>query len=181
MVHILKFSNHMPKFIRTQKNTVFAFGEGESEQVFLKYLRSLYAGSKTSVKIDKAGGKDCSYILKKAVRIRSNISYNHSFILLDTDSWTESFANDAKNETFELIGSTPCLEGLFLSILEPEKNHSQKLSSVLKKYFQKNYLKANRIITEQDCKKIFPKAAIVKAIKTNETLKRIVDIMEGNF
>ena len=171
----------MGKIVRIQKITVFAFGEGETEQVFLKYLRSLYANSKTSVKIDHAGGKDCSYILKKAIRIRSNIDYDHSFILLDTDTkWTQSLVDDAKKNKFELIGSIPCIEGLFLSILEPKKDINVQSSKTLKKHFQNTHLGSARIITDTDCKKLLPKSVLDKA-KNIRSLKQIIDIMEGNF
>ena len=165
----------MTRHIKIQKNTVFAFGEGESELVFLKYLKSVYSCEKTSVTVRHAGGKDVAYILEKAIRVRGGGSFNHSFILLDTDRGLP------EELRMELIGSTPCLEGMLLSILEPQSNHVTRSSGDCKKYFIKNYIGADRIITSKDCEKYFSKTILDKAKISNPTLKRIVDIMEGNY
>lgn len=172
----------MAKIVRAQKNTVFGFGEGESERVFLKHLRSLYAGNKTSVRVDDAGGKDHSYILKKADRVRGGIGYNHSFVLIDTDQeWTPSLRSKAKKKAIELIGSGPCLEGLLLSILEPTINYGSWSSSNCKRHFQDTYLRSDRTITDTDCKRLFPKTTLDQAKVSIRALRRIIEIMEGNF
>jgi len=172
----------MTRVIRKQKNTVFGFGEGESEQIFLKHLRSLYSANKTSVKVDNAGGGEPSHILEKAVRIRSNIAYNHSFLLLDTDKeWKESLSDEARKKSIELIGSSPCLEGLLLSILEPRANYNNRSSSDCKRHFQDIYLNADRAITDVDCAQLFQKNILDQAKVGIQPLRRIIEIMEGNF
>ena len=172
----------MTRRIRAQKNTVFGFGEGEAERVFLKHLRSLYSGDKTSVRVYDAGGKDPSYILEKAVRVRGDIRYNHSFLLLDTDrEWPQPLKNKAKQKGIELIGSSPCLEGLLLSILEPAINRFNSTSSNCKRHFQNTYLHAERIITDNDCRRLFQKTVLDQAKANIQPLRRIIEIMEGNF
>ena len=172
----------MKRNIRIQRNTVFAFGEGEAERIFLKYLRSIYSDDKTSVKVDDAGGKNVSYILKKAVRIRGDIKYNHCFILLDTDrEWTQALKNKAANKGMELIGSSPCLEGLLLCILNPENNYSHQSSNECKKQFQDKHLHENKIITDIDCKRLFPKIIIDSARTKIKTINRIMEIMRGDY
>jgi hypothetical protein len=172
----------MTRITRAQKNTVFGFGEGESERVFLKHLRSLYAGNKTSVRVDAAGGKDPSHILEKAVRVRSNIPYNHSFALLDTDrEWSQSLRNKAKTKRIELIGSSPCIEGMLLSILELRANPQNRSSNDCKRHFQEAYLRVGRTITDTDCKRLFPKTTLDQVIVNIQPLKRLIEIMEGKF
>ena len=172
----------MARMIRTQRNTVFGFGEGEAERVFLKHLRSLYAGNKTSVRVDDAGGKDPSYILEKAVRVRGDICYNYSFVLVDTDrTWPQSLRSKAKKKGIELIESSPCLEGLLLSILEPTIDRLNWPSSNCKRHFQSAYLHTDRIITDNDCKRLFPITILDQAKANIQPLGRVIEIMEGNF
>lgn len=172
----------MTRITRIQKNTVFGFGEGEAERVFLRHLRGLYASGRTSVKIDAAGGKDLSYILEKAVRVRGGIPYNHSFLLIDTDrEWVTHLKIKAKKKGIELIGSSPCLEGLLLSILEPGINYGSRLSGDCKKRFQDTYLQADRMITDVDCKRLFSNTILNRAKTNIQPLRRIIEIMEGNF
>lgn len=45
----------MKKIQRVERNTVFAFGEGESEQIFLRHLGSKYSCGKTTVTVHNAG------------------------------------------------------------------------------------------------------------------------------
>ncbi|MFA5175499.1 MAG: RloB domain-containing protein [Patescibacteria group bacterium] len=172
----------MNKNIRILRNTIFAFGEGEAERIFLKHLRSIYSGDKTSVRIDDAGGKDVSYILEKAVRIRGDIKYNHSFILLDTDrEWTLKLKSRAVKKGIELIGSSPCLEGLLLCILNPESNFLHQQSNECKKQFQNKYLHQNRMMTDFDCKRLFTKIILDSAKTKIKSISRIIEIFQGNY
>lgn len=172
----------MPRSIRTQKNTVFGFGEGESENIVLKYLRSQYAQNRTSITISDAGGGDPNHILKKATGVRSSYSYNYSFILLDTDKqWTETLKKRARELKFELIGSSPCLEGLLLSILEPSGNFDDWPSPDCKGRFKDKYLRPDRMITERHCGLLFPIALLNQARTRIESLRRVIEIMKGNF
>lgn len=166
--------------LRPQKHTIFAFGEGENERVFLKHLRALYSPAKTSVTVHDAGGKDPGYILTKAIRIREEKRYDYSFLLLDTDiEWDDSFIAKAKREGFELIGSCPCVEGMFLSILFPRVNHTNRSSLDCKRQFQKEHLKSRQVITDIECGKLFPKDVLERAKSKISQLKRLIDIMSG--
>jgi hypothetical protein len=172
----------MPKIRQIQK-TVFAFGEGETENIFLKHLRSIYANGKTHTTVDHAGGKNTSYIIQKAIRVRSFNSYNHSFIFLDTiPVWSLTDKNYAKAKSFELIGSEPSVEAIFLRILEPPKDFSTESASNCKRRFNKIYLNGNsRAINENECKKFFLKSRLDLARKYIPELNRIIEIIEGNF
>lgn len=168
---------------RQQRNTVFGFGEGEAEIVFLKHLQAIYAPPRLiTVRLRPAGGKSPGYILTKAIRVRGNVTYDHSFILLDTDiQWTGALKGKARGAGFELIGSAPCIEGLFLSILNPGVNHAGRSSSACKKEFQGTHLRATRTINDKDCRRLFTKAELDKLRAQIPRLHRLIEIMEGSF
>ena len=129
-----------------------------------------------------ACGKDVLYILEKAVRVRGDIRYNYSFILLDTDrEWTQTLKNKAAKKHIELIGNSPCLEGLFLCILDPKNNYSNHPSNECKKQFQNNYLHENRTVTDIDCKRLFTKVIIDSARAKIKTINRIIEIVRGDY
>lgn len=168
---------------RPQRRTTFGFGEGEAEIVFIKHLQELYAPPRLATfRVRPAGGKNPDYILTKAIRVRGNVPYDHSFILLDTDvEWSDVLQAKARNEDFELIGNTPCIEGLFLSILNPGVEHAGRSSSACKREFEKTHLAAARIINDKDCQKLFAKAVLDKTRTRIANLHRLIQIMEGNF
>jgi hypothetical protein len=104
----------------SQRKTLLAVGEGKSDAAFLKYLRSIYCsgGSGVTVTVRDASGKGPSNVIGTAIGALRISSYDKKLCLLDTDLvWTEQNKSDAKRKKIELIGSTPCLEGLLLQIL----------------------------------------------------------------
>ena len=167
---------------RILRKTAFAFGEGESENVFLKHLRGLYADGKTQTKVDHAGGKDVNYILEKATRIRSTGHYDHSFILLDTvPEWPKSIILLARERDFELIGNHPCIEATFRSILVPGRNLNGDDTRAHKRLFSNDHIGGRNVISEVDCKRLFLKARIDSARKASTELNRLIEILEGHF
>ena len=104
----------------TQRKTLLAVGEGKSDAAFLKYLRAQFCagGSGVSVTVRQANGKGPSNVISTAIGALRISSYDKKLCLLDTDiDWTNQNKIDAKRKKIELIGSTPCLEGLLLQIL----------------------------------------------------------------
>lgn len=109
---------------RRIRKTVLAVGEGHTEIGFLKYLRSLYCSTQNrstiapKVIIKNAYGKGPEHIYSTALAERQNKSFDRAFVLLDTDvEWPARLVKDAKKEDINLIGSDPCIEGVFLRIL----------------------------------------------------------------
>lgn len=167
---------------REVRKTVFAFGEGETENYFLKHLRSLYAAGKTQTTVDHAGGKDVRYIITKAVKIRSHSAYDHSFILLDTvPTWPTTAIQLANKNGFELIGSDPCVEAVFRRILETRRDISGNSSTTHKKMFSNQYINGKSLISEADCRRLFLKSRTDAARTSLQILDRIISIMEGTF
>ena len=104
----------------SQRKTLLAIGEGKADAAFLKYLRSIYCsgGDGVNVSVRDACGKGPSNVIGTAIGALRISSYDQKLCLLDTDLvWTEQNKSDAKRKKIELVGSTPCLEGLLLQIL----------------------------------------------------------------
>ena len=103
-----------------QRKTLLAVGEGKSDAAFLKYLRTQFCagGSGVSVTVRQANGKRPINVISTAIGALRISSYDKTLCLLDTDiDWTSQNKIDAKRKKIELIGSTPCLEGLLLQVL----------------------------------------------------------------
>jgi hypothetical protein len=113
--------NALPRTLRTQRTTLLAVGEGDSEEAFLKHLRSLYCADHAgvSVTVRNAHGKGPGNVVSTALGHLRNRAYDRSLALLDTDlAWTKKDREAARKANLHLIGSTPCLEGLLLKILQ---------------------------------------------------------------
>ncbi len=104
----------------SQRKTLLAVGEGKADAAFLKYLRGIYCsgGCGVNVSVRDASGKGPSNVIGTAIGALRISSYDKKLCLLDTDLvWTKQNRSDAKRKKIELVGSTPCLEGLLLQIL----------------------------------------------------------------
>ena len=106
---------------RRPSRTVLLIGEGKTEKIFLKHLKSLYIsrGCGVAVNIQSADGKGPEYIVNYAIRRSCRIQSDRILVLLDTDISIEvDTRNKASNNNIELVESTPCFEGLLLDILK---------------------------------------------------------------
>lgn len=106
---------------RLQRKTLLAVGEGKADAAFLVHLRKLYCtdGNGVNVTVRNAHGKGPGNVISTAIGSLRIASYDKKLCLLDTDlDWTAENKKDAKRQKIELIGSTPCLEGLLLLILK---------------------------------------------------------------
>ena len=103
------------KQVRTQRKTLLAMGEGKADAAFLAHLRRLYCTDGKGVNVTFA----TPMVRATAIGAMRIASYDKKLCLLDTDlDWTAENKKDAKRKKIELIGSTPCLEGLLLLILQ---------------------------------------------------------------
>lgn len=96
-------------------------GEGQTEVAFLNHLKTLYCREKSSVKVtvQNAHGKGPENILQTAIRKKKQASYDRVIAVLDTDIlWTPALKKEASSYDVDLIGSTPCIEALFLKLLD---------------------------------------------------------------
>lgn len=133
------------------KITVFAFGEGATEEAFLKYLKSLYAprGCGVFVKVDSTSGGGPATIVEEAGKGMLWGYFDKGLVLLDTDkAWPSTLGNTALQYNLILIGSRPCIEGLFLSILLPSFDPTVFDSNRCKERFNGEYLTYDKAL---DC------------------------------
>lgn len=105
---------------RRERKTLLVVGEGHTEVAFLNYLKTLYCRSSSSVrvKVENAHGKGPENVLNTAIRMQNHASYDCVVAVLDTDIvWTDSLIRKARENKVQLVGNTPCIEALFLSLL----------------------------------------------------------------
>ncbi len=104
---------------RAALHTVLLVGEGKTDCAFLKYIKSLYIGRGcgVSVKVRNAHGKGPDYMVGYTIG-QCNADYDRIAVLLDTDlQMSTATRKRAKRRKIQVIGSTPCIEGLLLKIL----------------------------------------------------------------
>lgn len=120
----------MAKRIRRIRKTLLAVGEGKTEVAFLNHLRVIFCSDQkgVSVKILNAYGKGPENVVETLISHCRGVDYDHRLALLDTDIlWTTELKKLARAQKIELIGSTPCIEGLLLQILS-QPLHSTSLA-----------------------------------------------------
>lgn len=115
-------------------------GEGLTEKAFLEHLKTLYIqrGCGVSVKIQAANGGSPESIFDYANSVTSQKAYDRKAVLMDTDrEWKSSLIKRANQKKINLIGSTPCIEGLILEILDLTIPHeSDKCKTECSKQFK---------------------------------------------
>lgn len=105
---------------RSVRYTVLMVGEGSTEQAFLKHLKALYVsrGSGIGVTIRNAHGKGADHVVDYTISQCRNADYDKLVTLLDNDHpLSDAGRQRARRAKIEVIGSTPCIESLFLQIL----------------------------------------------------------------
>ncbi len=105
---------------RSVSHTVLLVGEGTTEQAFLRYIKSLYIsrGCGVGVTIRNARGKGPDHVVDYAIRQCRNAAYDRVVAVLDTDlEMSAAVRRRARTKRVQIIGSTPCIEGLLLAIL----------------------------------------------------------------
>ena len=165
------------------KFTILAFGEGQTEEAFLRYLGFLYISREDgiSIKYNYVGGKDPAYMIDKIIKYGID-SYDKVFILLDSDKDISNITQrKAKKYNIQIIKSIPCCaEGLFLNILKKDFKCGGKNSKQYEREFEVNYSKK---INKVDCltySNIFSKEKIDMAYFKISTVKDLLEIFKKN-
>lgn len=161
------------------KFTILAFGEGQTEEAFLRHLGSLYILRESGVSImyDCAGGKDPEYMIDRVIRKKKGYDvFNIVFILLDDDKLIlDETQQKAREHNILIIQSKPCIEGLLLNILDEHFLVISKTSRQCKREFEDKYLNKKDKIDSRKYYKLFNKekldTARSKISAINELLK----------
>lgn len=152
-----------------------------NEAVFLKHLKKLYfEEANLAITIRKGKGGDPVNIVLDAVKVVED--FNVRIILLDNDKSKKQMteARELANKNgVRLIENTPCLEHLFLLILNSKLISGKSLEC--KRRFELEYInrKQRRDLGEYD--KYFAKGALDEKRNDIKILHDIIKVMEGNF
>jgi hypothetical protein len=174
-------SNPYKKKIRAAKKTILIYGEGQSEEIFLKHLRKLFAkNSGVALTIKKGKGGTPKGVVEIAIKYSGD--FDRRIVVIDNDkSKTEMMAarNLAEEHKVALIENTPCLEGLLLSILDTNATFKSKTSAWCKSEFEKKYISKKQRTEIYRYDELFTIKKIEDKRKTITELNEIITIMEG--
>ncbi|MBU0649531.1 MAG: RloB domain-containing protein [Candidatus Omnitrophota bacterium] len=173
------------KSTKYTKTTILIVGEGQTEKAFLQYLKELYVTRESDfvIKVECGSGGGPKGVVQKTVRLRSSRAYDRCFVLVDSDRPLET---DSKLEErmhkkppIEILKSTPCIEGLFLAILQ-HPNFSQKnaLSDNCKREFEINYISDDKKTDKRSYVDRFTREILDERRKNIQELDAILKAMQ---
>jgi len=146
--------------VRSTKKTVLIVGEGPTERAFLRYVKELYIrrDMDVSVNVECGAGGSPRNVVEKAIRLCGSRGYDKCFVLIDADiplnADKKLRIRMKRKPKIEILRSTPCIEGLFLSILGVTGNNS---SDQCKSTFEATYLSADKKTDKRSYVRLFPK------------------------
>ncbi len=152
---------------RNTKTTILIVGEGPTEKAFLQYLKELYIARDYAfaIKVEcGSGGSPCS-VVQKAIRLRGSRAYDKCYVLFDADRplETDYKLSDRMNKRprIKVIKATPCIEGLFLAILEhPGFSQASAVSDNCKRDFHAGYISEDKKMDKRSYSDKFSKAVL---------------------
>lgn len=154
-------------------------GEGKTGKAFLRFLKELFRDEydNISFRIHASSGGSPEVMLKKVID-RMEWPYTKAFILLDKDKPpSKQTVQDATRKGIVFVQSNPCIEGLFLSILEPAKDYSNEASNWCKRKFEDNYLDYKMKLNDQQYKNIFTREVLLDARDRVPALNQLLTLM----
>jgi hypothetical protein len=162
---------------RSARSTLLLVGEGKTEKVFLKYLCSLYCnnGEGVAATIKQARGKGPENVIGKTARYAQNNGYDRHVALLDKDiPWSEKIVKFARQKRIDLVESNPCIEGLFLSIMNKSVPDSpQKCKAAIINFFP-----SLKPLERESYAQYFSKTVLEEARKRIPELDRLLQYLE---
>ena len=174
-------TNPYKKKRRSANKTLLMFGEGLSEELFLKHLRALYSrDSGVAVTIRNGKGGTATDIVSNATREPGD--FDRRIVILDNDKDEQEMQRartEAKQRGIELIENSPCLEAVLLAILEDANSFSSKTSDWCKNKFESNYLDKHKRTEIKEYEKIFPKSLLDERRGDVTELNQLISLMEG--
>lgn len=175
-------TNPYKKKRRVASQILLMYVEGLGEEIFLKYLRGLYArDSGVVVTIRNGKGGNVVNIIIDASNALGD--FDKRVVVLDNDKGDtekQRARREATKRGIELIENTPCLEAILLAVLNDGKNYSDKQSGWCKKQFQSKYLDKKKRTELNEYGKMFPKTLLDEQRKKISELEEIISTMEGN-
>ncbi len=162
--------------------TLYAFGEGETEVAFLKFLKRIYSGSRNrniKIWIKNLGGKDPEVMITKAVRIIRMSHYDKKCILMDGDKAVPEVQNEKISDyQIDIIKAIPCIEGLFLEILGGNRDTIARMSSSeCKAKFEEEHLNSKQKLDHREYDGIFTKELLDSKKEEINVLNTLIKYM----
>lgn len=174
-------TNPYKKKRRTASQTLLMYGEGLSEEMFLKHLRGLYSkNSNVAVTIRKGkGGNALSVVIDAA---NTPGAFDRKIVILDNDKNNTEMAKarqEAEKRSIILFENTPCLEMILLLVLNNTGTFENKTSDWCKKEFESKYIGKKKRVEPNEYEKIFPKTLLDKRRSKVTGLNQLILFMEG--
>lgn len=161
--------------------TILVFGEGLNEEIFLKYLRSLYSrGVNVAITIRRGRGGTADGLVIQAHRTPG--AYDMRVAVLDNDkkaSEMQQSRKEAEDRDIKLLEHTPCLEAVLLSILCKGKDFKDKTSSWCKSEFESKYIEKKKRSEIREYLKLFPKKLLEEQCVKVAELEKLISLMKG--
>ncbi|MFH1533308.1 MAG: RloB domain-containing protein [Nitrospirota bacterium] len=173
-------TNPFKKKRRSAKTAMLVYGEGQSEEIFLKYLRKVYTrDSGVAVTIKRGKGGTPEGVVRSAINYSGD--FDRKIVIIDNDKSKTEMENareKARAHSIELIENTPCLEALLLSILQ-DIDFKSRSSAWCKREFEKKYIAKKQRTETHRYEKLFPKNNLEKQRKRIIILDQLISVIEG--
>ena len=128
---------------RAVAKTLLIYGEGKTEQTFCLFLKEILVerNSGVSVTIESGTGGGPKELIKKVKGELERRGFDNCVVMMDTDlPWPDPLPKKTNGTRIHYVGSDPCIEGVFLKLLNDPKYHSSQYSSKkCKSLFHKKY------------------------------------------
>lgn len=164
---------------KVQFYTKFIKPEGAHDTAFLEILKDYYLNNSLRVEIRKGHGKDQSAIVQEAINRIGD--YDRRIVVMDQDKSQAEMAKAddlASKNHIAVIRNYPCIEGVLIKILEPNKSINGMSPHELKAYFEKNYIPRTKRTNKDIYKSKFPKALLDEARKRVPELNNLIELFE---
>ena len=166
--------------VRRTKKTTLIIGEGSTEKAFLRYVKELYITRDMDISVNVecgAGGSPCN-VVEKAIRLCGSRGYDKCFVLIDEDiplnADKKLLSRMKRRPRIEILKATPCIEGLFLTILGDEEN---LISKNCKSNFESKYLASDKKTDKRAYERLFSKEMLDEKRKVVDELNSILRAM----
>lgn len=169
----------MKRKVRQIQTTILFVGEGLTEKIFIEYVRGMYSGGKAKVRVVSANGKGPDNVIKHAISLFQQDGYDHCCAFLDLDlPWPDALVREAKRKKIVLIGSAPCVEGLFLDILSKK---IPKTSNGCKQQFNEKELGGANVIDKKFLTRVFTRDLLETRRVGVAPLDKVLRCLEGGI
>ena len=166
---------------KRKKHTILIYCEGKYDYLFVQYLKGIFSSSSKRIKLKKGSGRGerLDWIIRKVAG--GFAKYREKYIFLDLDQGKgkekQKHEETAQKQSIILIWSDPCLEGLFLQILNG--NSQMPDSQKCKNRFKNKYNSGQDRYDLVKLKKLFPKDKLISKKEEISTLHQLIEIINN--